>query len=486
MSRRAKYVTTGLLAIAPELWGVELELGPEPSAFRTVGNAAIVDVGVGGALTHHPSFCFDSYDAIKARVGEALKSPATAVILNINSPGGDASGCFELSKRLRQMAKTAGKALIAYVDARALSSGYAIACAADRIVVGETGFVGSVGCCAQLLDVTGADKQAGLNIVTLASGRRKLDGNPHVAISDDMITAQQAQIDSMAGLFFELVAGVRNMTPEQVKGLEAATFHGSKAVAAGLADEVLMFEELLEEVSSGAGATGGVEVSAMDYKELVAALRATAKGDNDEEAKKAKAALAAMGEDDEDKDKKDKDAGEKTDDAKAEGDDDEKPEPDDKDKDKKAIAAKAATDNPVLALAAEVQSLSAWKASREEAEKREGLLASRPDFTAATIKALKSEPLATLEWAVKNLPKGATNPVRGALAAIGVQGTTGDLQGNDRSPRLSKEERADLDERMGVRAVTSEVRWNRGARVFPTIARQQSAPVRTDGGKVGA
>lgn len=410
--RRAKFLQQGLLAIDAASWGLEFELGPEPASFRAVGNAAIVDIC--GPLTQHATFFFDNYDAIKARVAEALASECSTIVLNIDSPGGDVAGVFELSRQLRRMAKTAGKQIVAYADGKALSAGYAIACAADRIYVSETAFVGSVGCCAMLLDVTAQDRQYGLAVAVLASGKRKSDGNPHVALSEEMIEAQQAQVDSLAALFFNLVAKARNMTPEAVKGLEAATFHGDKAVRAGLADEVALFDDLLASIASGAVQATGSEEQ-MDYKELVAALKSTAEGDNEEEAKKCRAALKAMGEDDGDDEKKDNEQA-----ADESGDDDDQKK---KDEETSAVgsspAVRAASEDPASDMARELAAANA----RINALEVETLLEKRTDLPESVRKWLSKKSAADVKSYLAEAAKGSAPRER--------QGTRGAVENDD-------------------------------------------------------
>jgi ClpP class serine protease len=64
-----------------------------------------------------------------------------AIILDVNSPGGDVAGVFETVERIR----ASKKPVIAYVGALAASSGYLIASAAGKIVAHSSAMLGSVG-----------------------------------------------------------------------------------------------------------------------------------------------------------------------------------------------------------------------------------------------------------------------------------------------------------------------------------------------------
>jgi len=64
-----------------------------------------------------------------------------AIILDINSPGGDAAGAFETAERIRACKKPT----VAYVGAMAASAGYLLAAACRKSVAHKTAFLGSVG-----------------------------------------------------------------------------------------------------------------------------------------------------------------------------------------------------------------------------------------------------------------------------------------------------------------------------------------------------
>jgi protease-4 len=71
------------------------------------------------------------------------KSPAKAVIVHINSPGGTTSGSEELHDSLMRLKDE--KPVVVVVDGLAASGGYIAALGADHIVAGETSLVGSIG-----------------------------------------------------------------------------------------------------------------------------------------------------------------------------------------------------------------------------------------------------------------------------------------------------------------------------------------------------
>lgn len=213
--------------------------------------SSIAIVSVSGPLEHHETWFFDSYDAIVSRVREALSDDEVgAVVLKIDSPGGDAAGATEATRQLRSLAKESGKKLWAYSDEACFSAAYSIASACDEIWLPETGGVGSVGVIAQVVDATAANAKAGMDIRLVTSGARKADTHPDRKLDDAVLTALQSRVDAMAEAFVGVVASSRGMTPEAVYALEAGVFLGASAVHAGLADGVAGWDEFLEVVST--------------------------------------------------------------------------------------------------------------------------------------------------------------------------------------------------------------------------------------------
>jgi len=431
--------------------------GEAPPPYVLEGDAAVLCIE--GPLTQHAMFFWDSYDAIRERAKAAFACPeARRVIAKINSPGGEAAGCFELARELRAMARAAGKEFIAFVDTRAASAAYALASAADRIVVQQSADVGSVGVVQALLDTTAQDRMFGVSWTWITSGERKLDGNPHAGVTDSAITAGREAVEQLAGMFFALLEEHRGMPPAKSKALDGALLIGVKAVASGLADQVSTWTELIAGAAAPTSPPG--ETTMSKYDEAMGALKRAAEAD-DEDGKKAKKALKAI----EDGEKEpDGDEGNR-----AEGD---KPPPDDekdkKDKEARAAAAAAAStasasasSSPeLIAITRELHAMKAERAAEKEAAQRAQLLATRPDFSDTVRATLAKAPMAVLEDAVKTWPKIASRAAALAGAAGGsmVTGTRGESQNGDGGSTLSPADAADLDRRMGLRAETGGVK----------------------------
>lgn len=180
-----------------------------------------------------------SYHEIEAMAEAAFADPMVkAVLLEIDSSGGEAGGVFDLAQRLRTLAQTSGKPLWAIADEAALSAAYAIAAAADRLWLTRTAEVGSIGVVAVHVDESVADAKAGLNYTFLHAGAHKVDGHPHAPLPAPVAADIQTDIDRLHDQFIALVAGFRRLTPEAIRDTEARVYRGEAALQAGLADQI--------------------------------------------------------------------------------------------------------------------------------------------------------------------------------------------------------------------------------------------------------
>lgn len=180
-----------------------------------------------------------SYPELAAGITEAMADPAIrAVLLEVDSPGGEVGGLFDLVETVRELKASAGKPLWAVASEAALSAAYAIASAADRLWVTRTGEVGSIGVVAAHLDASGADAQAGHRWSFVHAGARKIDGNPHEPLSDRARAEIQADVDGLYEQLVTLVARNRKLNSEVVRATEAAVYRGARGVELGLADVV--------------------------------------------------------------------------------------------------------------------------------------------------------------------------------------------------------------------------------------------------------
>lgn len=302
------------LAIRPAAMFEQFLLPPSaataPAEPTLIANDQIAVVTVSGPLCQTLSRWDDSYEAIQLRGAAAFDSPARAVVLRINSPGGVLYGAIDTARALRAHADAAGKPLIAYVDGEAASAAYAIACAADQIILSTNAIVGSIGVLQCRPDVSQANAARGVTVAMITTGSRKAYGNPEVPLTDQEYANTLALVTALAMPFFDLVSARRGIAPEVVAAMDGGLFTGPAAITARLADRVLPFDAMIASLSKG-------QLLAMNYAEIIAGLTAMAEGDGEDATKARKMLSAAAGQSEEPKDGAEQPAGEDAEEAPA-------------------------------------------------------------------------------------------------------------------------------------------------------------------------
>ncbi|MFN7226663.1 MAG: S49 family peptidase [Holosporales bacterium] len=239
------------LLLAPH--ALPLLRAPQPLAARggsTSSNARIAVVPILGPMVKRGSFLdalfgFGNYEDVQARVDAAAADPSIdAILLEIDSPGGEAAGAFDLADKI--YAARGSKPVWAIANDSAFSAAYAIGSAADKLFLTRTGGVGSIGVLAAHVDQSGYDEKQGVKVTTITAGARKNDFNAHEPLSEDAAGFLQAEVNRLYGMFVDTVARNRSLSADAIRATEAALFFGEDAVKAGLADGVGTVESTVQ------------------------------------------------------------------------------------------------------------------------------------------------------------------------------------------------------------------------------------------------
>jgi signal peptide peptidase SppA len=178
-----------------------------------------------------------SYASISSQINAAINDPnVDAVLLDIDSPGGEAGGAFDLADEIVSARST--KPIWAVANDDAFSAAYAIACSAERIYLTRTGGVGSIGVIALHVDQTQRDALDGYRYTAIYAGDRKNDLSPHLPLSNEASTALQTEVDRLYEMFVSTVATNRGLDAQAVRDTQAGLFYAGDAIEAGFADAI--------------------------------------------------------------------------------------------------------------------------------------------------------------------------------------------------------------------------------------------------------
>lgn len=211
--------------------------------YDMIGDTGIAMISVHGTLvqklgTLRPYSGMTGYDGLRQSILTAVQDPAVrAIVLDVDSPGGEVAGCFDLVDAI--YAQRGAKPIWSILTESAYSAAYAIASAADRIVLPRTGGVGSIGVITMHVDWSRALTASGVAVTFITYGDRKADFHPEIPLSPEALASAQADIDKMGELFVSTVARNRNIAADDVRETQAACFMGDDGVSRGLADAVM-------------------------------------------------------------------------------------------------------------------------------------------------------------------------------------------------------------------------------------------------------
>lgn len=189
-----------------------------------------------------------SYEGLRQQLKAAVADPLVErIVLDIDSPGGSATGAFELAADIRAMAQQ--KPITGLVNYMAYSGGYLLAAACSEVVVSQTGGVGSIGVIASHMDRSQMQANMGVKVTTVFAGAHKNDLSPHEPITEQSLQVLNDLVQESYQLFVGAVAEYRGLPVERVIATEAGLFRGQGGIAAGLADRLQSPQAAVDDLS---------------------------------------------------------------------------------------------------------------------------------------------------------------------------------------------------------------------------------------------
>lgn len=188
------------------------------------------------------------YNQLEKKLEAAMDDDGVrAILLDIDSPGGEVAGCFDLARKIAAYSKRGGgKPIIGAANEMACSAGYALISGCDEIYMPETGVVGSIGVWTLLVDLTRALDKDGIEVTMVRAGDRKARGGPYERADKETVAKLFAWVEATREQFASLVAQNRNIEVADVLSQEGDWYHGDEAITRRLVDGIGPFEAIFE------------------------------------------------------------------------------------------------------------------------------------------------------------------------------------------------------------------------------------------------
>lgn len=217
-----------------------------------------------------------STQVLATDIQTALDDPQIkAIVLNADSPGGEATGINELAEMIYQARGT--KPIKAYVGGQAASAMYWIASAADEVIVDDTAQLGSVGVVLSLRKREDRPGEKSYEIVSSNAPNKRPDLETEAGMAQ-----LQARTDELASVFLDKVARNRGIPREEVNDRfrQGGIATGALAVEAGMADRLGSLESLITELA-GSSASNQTRRNTMTTVKTTAELQAAIEAGTD-------------------------------------------------------------------------------------------------------------------------------------------------------------------------------------------------------------
>ena len=235
-----------------EAW---LKKAEDRQRFTRTGSVAIIPVM--GTISQRMNMLSamsggTSTEMLTKEINTAVADPdISAIVLNVDSPGGTVSGLPEIHSAI--LSARDKKPIVVSVNSMSASAAYWITSAASEISITPSGEAGSIGVFAMHVDESVALEQEGVKVSLIHFGDRKIDGNPFQPLSDEARGAIQKDVDAFGAMFHRDVAKGRGVSVADVREKfgQGAMLLAKDALSAGLIDRIESFDATISRLSRG-------------------------------------------------------------------------------------------------------------------------------------------------------------------------------------------------------------------------------------------
>jgi HK97 family phage major capsid protein len=230
---------------------IRARVGGRESARSPKQSGAVAVIPVYGVINHRMNMMSDisggtSAEKLTAQFREALNDASiSAIVLDVDSPGGGVSGIQELADEIYQA--RGQKKIVAQVSPLAGSAAYWLASAASEIAIMPSGAAGSIGVYTAHKDLSKALEQNGVKVTLVSAGKFKTEGNEFESLSDDAKAALQKRVDDYYSAFVAGVARGRGVTQANVRSGfgEGRVVSAQDALALGMVDRIATLDQTI-------------------------------------------------------------------------------------------------------------------------------------------------------------------------------------------------------------------------------------------------
>ena len=186
----------------------------------------------------------ENFSAMMQKAGE--DSNIRAVIISIDSPGGEVNAADEIYRRILAFREKTKRPVIALMRSMATSGGYYIAAACDQIIASDTTMTGSIGVIISSYNVKDLLDLLGVENEVYKSGEMKDMLNPARERTSEERKIVQEMVKECYIKFASIVSKSRKIPLEKIINGpigDGRIYHGKKALSYGIIDKIGYLED---------------------------------------------------------------------------------------------------------------------------------------------------------------------------------------------------------------------------------------------------
>ena len=243
-----------------------------PKHFYVIDKVLLLDISgeitgeaSSGLLSERASTLADVRDALdKAEKDEHVK----AIVLRINSPGGEVTASDAIYEQIKRFKKKRADekrpvVILASILSAGASGAYYLAVAADKIYAHPTAITGSIGVIAMFPELAGLTRKIGVDVRVIKSAEHKDLGS----MWRDWTPAEQKILQEMVTDLYDRFVGIvaenrPGLDRDKVRALaDGRVYTAKQAVENHLIDEIAYLDDVIEKAKKQAGVPNAAVVT---------------------------------------------------------------------------------------------------------------------------------------------------------------------------------------------------------------------------------
>lgn len=194
-----------------------------------------------------------------------------AIVLRVNSPGGEVGATDSLYLAIEKFKKDSNKPVIVWMEHTAASGAFWISMAGDRILANKLCMTGSIGVYMNAISIQGLLEEWKIRAETIKTGEFKDTGSLFRDLDEKGRAELQKMIDAWFAAFREVILRHRKITSEELDKIDdGRVFLATEALKLGLIDEIGSLDDAIKIAREKAGIT--TEVRVVRYRRTVSIM----------------------------------------------------------------------------------------------------------------------------------------------------------------------------------------------------------------------